>query len=118
MTTAQKRANKCNHGGERPCSQLRSLEEIDRTRAEVERLQAEDPTLVAVRAASEGGAQTAGLCFFRRDRLIYKWWEPPGCKGTELAVEQLVLPVRCRKAVLEVAHKIPMAGHMGNTKTA
>ena len=117
MTRAQKRANKRNHRGERPCLQLGAFE-INLMRAEVERLQAEDPTLVAVRVASEGGAQTAGPCFFRRDGLIYRRWEPPGCEGAELAVEKLVLPVQCRKAVLEMAHKIPMAGHMGKTKTA
>ena len=61
----------------------------------MERLQAEDSTLVAVRATSEVGAQTAGPCFFRCDGLIYRWWEPLGCEGAELAVEQLVLPVQC-----------------------
>ena len=71
MTRAQKWANKRNHRGERPCLQLGAFEEVNLTRAEVERLQAEDPTLVAVRAASEGGAQTAGPCFFRCDGLIY-----------------------------------------------
>ena len=95
MTRAQKRANKRNHGGERPYSQLWAFQEINLTRAEVERVQAEDSTLVAVRAASEVGAQTAGPCFFRRDGLIYRRWEPLGCEGAELAVEQLVLPVQC-----------------------
>ena len=53
MTRAQKWANKRNHRGERPCLQLGAFEEVNLTRAEVERLQAEDPTLVAVRAASD-----------------------------------------------------------------
>ena len=42
--------------------------------------------------------------------------KPPGRpEGT--AVEQLVLPSRCRRTVLELAHEIPIAGHMGKTKT-
>lgn len=63
-------------------------------KAEVERLQAEEPTLVVVRAASEGGAQTVRPCFFKHAWLIYLRWEPPGCRGAGLAVEQLVLPVQ------------------------
>ena len=42
---------------------------------------------------------------------------PPDC-DEEMGVEQLVLPKRCRKAVLEIAHEIPLAGHMGRTKTS
>ena len=32
-------------------------------------------------------------------------------------VDQLVLPVQCRKAVLQLAHKIPLVGHLGKQKT-
>ena len=49
--------------------------------------------------------------------LIYWRWTPPGC-DEEMGVEQLVLPKVCRKAVLELAHKIPLAGHMGKDKTS
>ena len=35
-----------------------------------------------------------------------------------MAVEQLVLPTQCRAAILKLAHSIPMAGHLGKTKTA
>ena len=116
MTRSQKRANKRNRGG--GSCQSEGFDEINLTRAEVEKLQAEDPTLVAERVASEGGANTAGPRFFKRDGLIYRLWTPPGRGGEDFAVEQLVLPLQCRKPVLEVAHKIPMAGHMGKTKTA
>ena len=33
-------------------------------------------------------------------------------------MEQLVLPTQCRKAVLQLAHDIPLAGHLGRQKTA
>ena len=32
-------------------------------------------------------------------------------------MEQLVLPTQCRKAVLQLAHSIPLAGHLGRNKT-
>ena len=35
-----------------------------------------------------------------------------------MTVDQLVLPVQCRKSVLKLAHEIPLAGHMGWKKTA
>ena len=71
MTRAQKRANKrSNYHGERPHKQLGTFGEVSLMRAEVERLQAEDHTLVAVRAASEREAPAVGLCFFKRDGLI------------------------------------------------
>ena len=33
-------------------------------------------------------------------------------------VEQLVLPMQCRKAVLQLAHEVPLAAHLGKNKTA
>ena len=35
-----------------------------------------------------------------------------------MAVQQLVLPVQCREAVLQLAHNVPLARHMGKTKTS
>lgn len=34
-----------------------------------------------------------------------------------MGVEQLVMPRMCRRTVLELAHEIPLAGHMGKEKT-
>ena len=34
-----------------------------------------------------------------------------------MAVEQLVLPRQCKKVVLNLAHTIPLAGHLGRHKT-
>ena len=42
---------------------------------------------------------------------------PPG-RDEELVVEQLILPPKCRRVVLELAHSIPLVGHMGKNKTA
>ena len=41
---------------------------------------------------------------------------PPG-RGDEAAIEQLVLPTQCRQTVLELAHDVPIAGHLGKEKT-
>ena len=34
-----------------------------------------------------------------------------------MTVEQLVLPKKCRRKVMEMAHSIPLAGHLGKKKT-
>ena len=35
-----------------------------------------------------------------------------------MVIEQLVIPVKYHKTILDLAHQIPMAGHMGKDKTA
>ena len=35
----------------------------------------------------------------------------------DMAVTQLVLPLQCRQTVFKLAHKIPLAGHLGRDKT-
>ena len=39
-------------------------------------------------------------------------------QNAELAVDQLVLPTQCRKALLQLAHEVPIAGHLGKHKMA
>ena len=39
-------------------------------------------------------------------------------RDEDMAVEQSVLPVQHREAVLKLAHKIPLAGHMGKKRMA
>ena len=34
-----------------------------------------------------------------------------------MVIEQLVIPVKYRKTILDLAHQIPMAGHMGKDET-
>ena len=53
--------------------------------------------------------------FVVREGLLYRQWKLLG--GKEDIVDQLVLPVQCRCTVLEMAHKLPMAGHLGTKKT-
>ena len=81
-------------------------------------LQIDDDTLTAVRQAADGHPCTAGIGFFKQDGLIHRRWVPPGRDEKMGVAEQLVLPKRCRKAVLETAQEIPLDGHMGKAKTS
>ena len=85
---------------------------------ELQQLQEEDESLAPIRKAARGEANSmAAHGFFRQDGLIYRRWTPPGRDAREMEMEQLVLPRKFRRAVLQVAHEIPMAGHMGRNKT-
>ena len=88
------------------------------TASELKVLQQNDETLKAVRKSADGEQSTAGGGFFKKDRVIYRRWTPPGQDTDAMTVEQLVLPSPCWRTVLEVAHQIPLAGHLGKTKTA
>ena len=49
--------------------------------------------------------------FKLRDRLLYHVVVPLRRGVDEEAREQLVLPVNCRRVVMEVAYSFPLAGH-------
>ena len=81
---------------------------VDLSAEEISRLQAEDPTLEAVRNSARGGSKSADRGYFERDGLLYRRYIPPGCEQGEeeaRAIEQLVLPKPCRGAVLRMAHR-------------
>lgn len=78
-------------------------------------MQCTDPTLRDARiAVKEHMSEEKTTGFFSREGLLYRRWIPP--RGGE-EVEQLVLPKVCRTTVLELAHSIPMAEHLGKEKT-
>ena len=85
------------------------------SRAELEQLQREDESLAEVRKACEEGVVKRGRKYLWRDGLLY-------CRhresGSEVEMEQIVLPWKCRKTVLHLAHTVPTAGHLGRKKTA
>ena len=86
---------------------------LEMSAGELSKLQQEDKSLGAVRQAAKGEVSTARRGFFERDGLIYCRWTPPGQVDGEMTINQLVLPSSCRKIVLQLAHAIPLAGHMG-----
>ena len=87
---------------------------LDISAVEMIALQEEDPSLDEVRSAVDGNS--CGTGFYKEEGLLYRQWTPVG--SLEKTVKQLVLPTSCRKAVLELAHSIPLAGHLGQDKTA
>ena len=84
----------------------------------LQQLQDTDETLEVVR----DGVDQLSKPFFREGGLLYQKWEPRD-KGEPKPLSQLVLPKECRQKLahsskcLELAHSIPLAGHLGRKKT-
>ena len=60
-------------------------------------------------------ALTGSGFFLSGNGLLYHRWHPG--RDASSPVDQLVLPSHCRRHVLELAHSIPLAGHLGVAKT-
>lgn len=100
-----------------PPQQLTPPAVLQATPEEIQRWQEQDPTLQAAREAV-GQESSSGVWFYRKDGLLYRHWHPRDqTEDGVQACEQLVLPECCRQTVLLLAHDIPMAGHLGVTKT-
>lgn len=85
------------------------------TSEELRRLQEEDETLQHPHSIAEGvPTAAAGEEYFLREGLLYRRWSQGDASPI---IEQLVLPKHVRQLVLELAHSIPMAGHLGKKKT-
>ena len=91
---------------------------LDISMEELKTLQKTDDTLKEIRKAADQQPSTAGVGFYRNEGLLYRRWVPPGRDTDSMALEQLVLPLQCRETLLDLAHSIPIAGHMGKDKTA
>ena len=55
--------------------------------------------------------------FYHSKGLLFRQWIPRG-HNAESAMDQLVLPTQCQKAVLQLAHGVPIAGHLDKHKTS
>ena len=84
--------------------------DLDISAMELRVLQSTDPTLERARNEIKSGKSSD---YFLQDGLLYKTWVRSGYEGT---VEQLVLPQSCRGLVLQLAHSIPLAGHLSKVK--
>ena len=115
LTKRQKRINKKQY--RRDTEQQALAHPLDLTAEELRDMQEKDDSLAAVRKAAIGGVSTAGTGFFEREGLLYRRWTPRG-RDEDMAIEQLMLPTPCRKTVLQLAHELPLAGHMGKKKTS
>lgn len=107
-----------NRANWRKYAERKSKHPLEISAEELKKLQDEDPTLSAIQKATSGDVSTAGVGFFKEGGLLYRRWTPPGRDEGEMSIEQLVLPQQCRETVLQLAHKVPLAGHMDKTKTA
>ena len=83
-------------------------EGLDLTLEQLRQLQETDNTLVGA---------VEGDWFSRKNGVLYRQWVERG-QPEEAAVELIVLPKQCRKTVLQLAHSIPLGGHLGKKKTA
>ena len=86
---------------------------------ELKKWQSEDLKLARARElAQQNSSETDRVAFLYRDGILYRQWCPQGTEEDDTRrCEQLVLPKQCRPLVLRLAHDIPMAGHLGITKT-
>ena len=113
LTRSQKRAARRRYKNPEENGALPgSLQSLDISADQLRDLQDKDPSLEDVRRAAAGeGKTTDDWEFFRQDGLLYRR------RQDQSHSEQLVLPISCRNPVLQLAHDIPMAGHLGRRKT-
>ena len=78
----------------------------------------EDESLSKVRSTCMAAGKTSIVVegLYEENGLVHCKWLPPGRTG-DMVIDQLVLPSQCRKQVLELAHSVPLAGHLGRKKT-
>ncbi|KAK3089888.1 hypothetical protein FSP39_007378 [Pinctada imbricata] len=98
------------------CDQV-SDQDLNRINADkLSQLQKEDPTLKSIRekAVTAEQSKSMSLAFYwENDILKRKWMSSSGVRQGD----QVVLPKRLRRAVIELAHDQPFAGHLGVEKT-
>ena len=81
----------------------------------LQQLQNDDESLMEVRELACQASQQ----FFKENGILYRKWESKAARELdEGGVTQLVLPRPCRQRVLQLAHAVPMAGHLGKKTTA
>lgn len=85
-------------------------------RKDLQSIQESDKSLEPPSKMAKEASETLPSSFFWEGGLLYRQWRPRGLG--EDGVKQLVLPKDCRRRVLELAHSVPLAGHLGKKKTA
>ena len=117
QTRSQKRQKRQEHS-RRVCPQLPADTGLNLSASELQKLQETDPTLSALRKVSgrevDSGGGGSDVSVVVKNGLMYR---VKARTGELPGREQLVLPNQCRRVVIELAHSIPLAGHMGRNKT-
>eukprot|EP00731_Ephydatia_muelleri_P007554 Em0003g1802a len=78
-------------------------------------LQKADPTLFLIWEKGIGKGDGTEARYLEQKGLLWRRWNNQ--THSEEEVRQLVLPTQCRKAVLQLAHEIPLSGHLDKKKT-
>ena len=103
---------------EPPAVESQESDPLQANVGDVKQWQAMDPTLARAREAAEDSESDAWVGFYYQNGLLYQKWRPEGSvEGDVRACQQLVLPQQCRQIILRLAHDVPMAGHMGISRT-
>ena len=80
--------------------------------------QASDPMLAkACNGAKEEESDERVGFYYHNGFLYRKWWPEGSTDGDVRTCKQLVLPQQCQQAVLQLAHDVPITGHVGITRT-
>ena len=94
------------------------LSPLEANADDIRQWQAIDPTLAKARDEAREEESDDRVGFYYSNGLLYRKWRPEGsAEGNVRTCKQLVLPQQCRPPVLRLAHDVPMAGHMGITRT-
>jgi len=74
---------------------------------------------LALHAVDEKEATIVPWCYFWKNGVLMRKWRPPEVPASHewKVIFQVVLPSLYRNDVLSLAHKTPMAGHLGGNKT-
>ena len=100
---------------ETPTSAPQGLDPLGASADDIKQWQATDPK---ARDEAEEEETEDRVGFYYNNGLLYRRWRPQGtAEGDVRTCKQLVLPQQCRQPVLRLAHDVPMAGHMGVTRT-
>ena len=112
QTRKEKREKRRTYGLERakdrPARDRQGIEYPNIAATEMKELQNTDETLATVVEGNE---------VFRIEGVLYRCWVPRG-QPEECGVDQIILPKKLRRVVLQTAHSIPLGGHLGRRKTA
>ena len=83
--------------------------------------QGKDPTLISISntALNETEASKVPVCYYICNGVLMRKWRPPNISADEEwnVANQVVVPKPYQSHIIGLAHDIPMAGHLGVTKT-
>ena len=92
-------------------------QELDPLEANADNMRQWHPILAKARDGARKKSDDRVGFYYHNGLLYQKWRSEESAVGDVRTCKQLVLPRQCRQALLQLAHDVPMAGHMGITRT-